>query len=161
MEAIPKWFRIMCYLSVLGSSYLASLNFSSYYNANEADKMREEVSREIEIRFSNLGNVSEEEGDRMFEMVQSDIETNLTVPKYKKHSLFRIIGNLATMLGALLMLRLKRFGYHLYVAGTLFLVFTGFAAIGLGIIGWTFNLFYIFTGIGFTIFYSYNRKLLV
>lgn len=161
MQALPKFFKIICYLSVLGSSYLASLNFSSYYNANEADEMQRQISREIEMRFTqSLIGVSEEEAEKSLKWVQADLEQNLTVPKYKKHSLFRIIGNLITMIGAYLMLRIRSMGYHLYVAGTVFLIISGFTSLGFSLMGWSFNMFYIFAGIAFTIFYTYDRRFL-
>jgi hypothetical protein len=162
MQSLPKIFKVFCYLSVLGSSYLASLNFSSYYNANEVDVMQKEISREIEMRFSqSLNGISEQDADKTLEMVQTDLEQNLTVPKYKKHSLFRIVGNLITMIGAYMMLRLRSFGYHLYIAGTVFLIITGFTSLGFSLMGWSFNMFYILVGFGFGIFYTINRKWLI
>ena len=161
MISTPKWLKIICYLSILGSSYLISLNFSSYTNANEVDNMRTEIMREIEIRFSTaLATASADEKEEMIASFNADLDQNLTVPKYKRHSLFRIVGNFITLFGALLMIRLRKMGYHLYVAGTLFLVFTGFSSMGFGLMGWTFNLFYILVGLVFSLFYTRYRSIL-
>jgi len=152
---MPRFHKLFCYLSILGASYLTALNFSSYTIAEEAERMHNEIIKGVELSFGRMTLPQQEEA---IELLKEDLDNNLTSQKYKSHSLFRIIGNFFKLLGVMMLLRLRKLGFHLFLAGSIFIIITGFITMGTGPIGWSFNMFYIIAGLIFNLFYYSNYK---
>jgi hypothetical protein len=156
---IPIFLKIVCVLSIIGSSFLTALNYSMYTSPGDIAELRENMLKETEksVRLMTAGN-NQEKIEKRLANLKKDVEQNITTAKFKLHSMYRIIGNFLTLLGAMFMLKTKKLGFHLYLAGTLFSVITGFYAFGLGTIGWSFNITYIFAGLIFIPIYLKSLK---
>lgn len=147
--------KILCYLIIIGSSYLVSINISSYLSEDEAETTR----KALKESFANSPILlSDEYADASEELLFNDLDQNLTYRSYKQHALFRVIGNILKLFGGLLLLRFRKLGFHLYLASILFLVLTGFVSLGGGPIGWSFNMLYLSSGFMYGLYFLYNYK---
>lgn len=149
------WHRIICYLTILGSAYLSSVNITSFLSDSEAETTREALKQSFEESPVFLSDAYAEASE---ELLFNDLEENLTYGSYKQHALFRIIGNILKLFGGLLLLRFRKLGFHLYIASIIFLVITGFTSLGTGPIGWSFNMLYLSAGFVFGLYFLYNYK---
>lgn len=106
----------LCILTFIGSGFQLSNQFASYMTAEEQASHPEKV---VEV-FSELvtDDMPESVETLMEEMLQTTLDNN-TVVRIRRYALGMILAGLFTFLGALGMWRLRKWGYHSYLAGTL------------------------------------------
>jgi hypothetical protein len=79
----------------------------------------------------------------------------------RDHSFFAMISNLLTLIGASLMLRLKRNGFRLYLLGTLLGIVTPLLVFGPNnLLGLAYTIYSGFLGLLFVILYASKLKYL-
>ena len=152
MKSISAY-QIIGILLTFFIAFLMASNFGSYHQPAEVHVMRDGLLAELDKQ-AIQNPIVQEATDRY----KNNIETSLTEPRYKQHSLFRIIGNFILLLGVVLLRHQKMIGLHLFIAGSIFIFFTGFYTLWFGIIGWVFNLFYMLWTLGFGLYFYSKRK---
>ena len=131
-------------------------NFGTYSQPDDATIIKEGVLKELENR-----KVDFEDDDLAISAIESykkDIDQRLNIHSFKKLSLYRIIGCIVMLIVVDFFKNEKNIGLHLYFAGGFFTVITGFYAMGGGILGWIFNLWYIMLLLVFGAYFFIKRS---
>lgn len=147
-------FKVFGFLALLITSFLVAVNVTAYQHPDEAIAFKEKLFLELDKqaeRNRHLDGVEE-----TILSFKASIECSLTEGNYRLHSLFRIIGCIVAVIGVSFLRSRKELGLHLFSAGMLFAIFTGFYAFGFSIIGLSFNVVYFLFFL--TIFFFYYTK---
>ena len=152
MEIGSRFIWIRRILTFLFAFMIVS-NYGGYSQPDEVVQLREGMLAQLQ---SEAAQKNDDESMDAINFITAEAELVLIPAIYQKHSLFRMVGSFIVLLGLILLRNLRSIGFHLLVAGVLFLVFTGFYSFGFGIFGWLFNFYYMFLG-AFSIYY-YSRK---
>jgi len=130
-------------------------NFGTYSQPEEANFIKEGILKELE---NSQGDFRDENFTiRGIESYKKDIDQSLNVHSFKELSLYRIMGCLVMLIGVVFLRMKKGIGLHLYFAGGFFTIITGFYAMGGGILGWIFNLWYIMLLLVFGVYFIVKR----
>jgi hypothetical protein len=153
----PDFLTILCVLTFIGSSWGI---FSGLTNYNNADVMAEMSRQMIEQQKEQAMDKAVTAGQKSFmEKMFSGANELMDTVKVKQNSLFSIMSNILTLVGALLMFRLKKTGFGIYVLGIAVFIAAPLVIFGVGNI---FGLFMTFLlgiiGIIFVILYRLNLK---
>ena len=159
MNNLPAYIRVLGVVTAITTSFLVYVNWTMYQTPPDLNQFSEQTLEMLEEQYASNAQVTEEEITENLEMMTEQMNQYFTVPKFKQHSLFRLIGNLVVLFGAVVFLRGRVLGYHMMFAASLFLIVSGFILFGMGVIGWTFNLFYIVSPIiALPLFYRASKK---
>lgn len=145
-------------LTFLVAFFLAS-NLTSYQNPAQINKLRENLLTDLENRMEGMQKL--EGASELQEMYEVDIENTLTERNFKRASMFRFIGLIVVLFGVFVLRKKRSIGLHLFLAGMLFVVVTGFYSYGLGIVGWALNIGYIVFTLVVGLFYYARRGELI
>ncbi len=148
---------VLCVLTFLGSGMGILNSLTNYVNADVLSEIAHEA---IDLTKEKVDEkVASGEGKKLAEKVISGASAMLDPEKLKQNYLLGFISNLVTLGGAILMFRLRKIGFWLYVAGTVVLVATPliiFGASNLLSLGLTLG--FGIVGILFIVLYSLNLK---
>lgn len=156
--ARPTFLTVLCILTFIASAYGIITGISGYRNANISAEMAKPMldSAQQEIRKESADN---ETAAKMADKVISGASELLDPEKIKKNSLFSILANILTLVGAYVMFQLKKYGFWIYLAGTAFGIITPILVYGAS--NWMslgMSALAGFFGIIFAILYSLNLK---
>jgi len=112
----PKFLTILCYLTIFASSYMMLSALSGLSNPEELTKALDKSMDSWQSVFDQALE-SDPKGREQFENAMMDVAAANTSSNMRDNSFFSLVSNLLTMLGAFLMLRLKKNGFRLYVLG--------------------------------------------
>jgi hypothetical protein len=157
----PIGLTILCVLSIIGGSYWLSVSFEGYMNPESIENIQTIWVESIEQsgeHFKELSDSTFAEAKTELDKASDDIKANLTISKFKKVSGFWMFGSFCTIVGAFLMFRRKRLGFHFYVAGSAIMIIGTFLSFGFGYVGWVFNGFNLFFGFLFSFLYWRQLK---
>jgi hypothetical protein len=153
----PKTLTFLCYLTIFASLYMILSSFEGIFNTDQLVKMTEELISEYDamITANNRGSqVIEEFQQALKEISQANNTSNI-----HDYSVFTLIFNGLTLIGAFLMLRLKKNGFKLYALGNLIAIVSSILVFGgdnwLGI---AYAVYHSVTGIIFTTLYALKMK---
>ncbi len=148
----PKFFGVI-FTFIL--AFLIATNISSYQNSEVIEEVRQSAIQQIE---NNPYLADSNEQSKSFrESYILELNDTLTVKKYEKSSLHRIVGNIIAFLGLMLIRFRKSIGLHFVIGGIGFVVFSGFFIFGVSIVGWAINIGYIIL-LGMLLLYYYAIK---
>jgi hypothetical protein len=139
-------------------AYLLVINYSGYTQPDTVVLQREGIITQLETEAAKQKNDTETRDATDY--IKAEAQMVLVPDLYQKHSMYRMVGCLITLIGVVLLRNLKSLGFHLLSAGTIFLIFTGFYSFGFGIFGWLFNLLYLAIGLFSVLYYMGKRELL-
>lgn len=156
----PTFLTVLCILTFIGSGWSIISNISGYLNADVSssfvqetlDSTKKEVDQELKESDSKAG---AELADKML----SGVSEVMNPKNIKKNALYSLLASALTLIGAVLMFRLNKTGFWVYVAGTVvgvaapMMIFGSSNLISLGILA-----FSGFIGILFVVLYSLNLK---
>lgn len=153
----PDFLTILCVLTFIGSTWGI---FSGLTNYNNADVMAEMSRQMIEQQKEEAMDKATTAGQRSFmEKMFSGANDLMDTVKVKQNSLFSIMSNILTLVGAVLMFRLKKTGFGIYVLGIGVFIAAPLVIFGPANI---FGLFMTFllgiVGVVFVILYGLNLK---
>jgi hypothetical protein len=153
----PDFLTILCVLTFIGSSWGILSGLSNY---NNADVMAEMSRKMIEEQKEQAMDKAVTAGQKSFmEKMFSGANELMDTVKVKQNSLFSIMSNVLTLVGAFLMFRLKKTGFGIYVLGIAVFIAAPLVIFGVGNI---FGLFMTFMlgliGVVFVILYRLNIK---
>ncbi|MEY3432423.1 MAG: hypothetical protein RL131_359, partial [Bacteroidota bacterium] len=153
-ELRPRFLTFLCYLTMFASTYMI---FSSI--GGIADP--EAVTRQMNDALSNYEEIingsqpQNEEVEKAMEKIISDISSAIGTSSVKENNIFTLIINTLSLIGAWLMLRLRKIGFHFYLVSNLLAVAAPLLVFGSGnILGYSLAIYYGVTGLLFVILYA-------
>lgn len=112
----PRFLTILCYLTLFASSYMLLSAISGLSNPEELSKTLNKSMESWDTVF-NQALEADPKAREQFEQAMEDVSFANTSSNMRDNSFFSMISNLLTLIGAVLMLRLKKNGFRLYVLG--------------------------------------------
>lgn len=153
----PMFLKVLCILTFIGSGYAIISSAAAYVNADKIAVEMVNAQAKMNDKIQNK-KTSDPGGNAFATKLVNNMAVMANPVNLRKSSIGNIIASVICLLGALLMWRLRKPGFYLYVLGTIigiavpFYVFGGnsFTALSVGFSG--------FIGILFVIFYAMNLK---
>ncbi|HLO80940.1 MAG TPA: hypothetical protein VK166_08280 [Chitinophagaceae bacterium] len=153
----PDFLTVLCVLTFIGSTWGIFSGLTNYNNADVMAEMSRQMIEEQKDKAMDKA-VTADQKSFMNKMFSGANELMDTV-KVKQNSLFSIMSNLLTLIGAVLMFRLKRAGFGIYVLGIAVFIAAPLVIFGLSnIFGWLMTFVLGVIGILFIILYRLNIK---
>jgi len=108
-------------------------NYSSYNDPEQVSLMKDSLYTALEQQQKVYGT---EETAGVYASFKEDISTYLTEYRFKRSSMFKLIGAFIALFGTVLLGRRKKIGAHLFVGGMLFSIIGTFYFHSFGLTGW-------------------------
>lgn len=153
----PKSLTILCYLTIFASLYMILTSFEGIAAPQELAKRMEEVLVEYDKMVSTAN--ADPKTTEAFDKAMSGISLAITSSNMRDYSIFTLIFNVLTLLGAWMMLRLKKNGFRLYLLGNLIAVAS--SALVFGIDNWlglAYTFYHSVSGAVFILLYALKMK---
>jgi hypothetical protein len=153
----PTFLTVLCILTFIGSCYAIVNGTITYFNA---DKVAQKViSAKAEMNDEAHKKNNANSGDNTFAAkVMNNVSVMANPDNLRKASLGNIIASVFCLLGAILMWRLNRTGFYIYVLGTIIGIVVPFYVFGNNFLTALSVGFAAFIGVLFVIFYAMNLK---
>ena len=149
---------VLCVLTFIGSAYGLYQGVTSITNAKKMANMvsaKNDPQKQEEQRKKLQG--QNDKGSKFALKMMDSVKEFTNENKIRQSGIFAIVANLLTLGGALLMWRLNRTGFYLYVAGIITWVVSPFVIYGSGVfIAMLGAAFAFFIGLLFIILYAMN-----
>ncbi len=154
----PRFLTFLCYLTLFASAYMI---FSSLGGISNPEAVEKQMISAMES-YEDLINGSQPpnpEAEKMMETIFSDISSAISVSSVKENNIFTLIINILSLIGAWMMLRLRRLGFHFYLVSTLMAVAAPLLIYGTtNFLGYSLAFYYGITGILFVTLYALKMK---
>ena len=152
----PDFLTVICILTFIGSGFGIINNVTNYLNADVLTEMGKQA---IDQTREKVESESSGEGKKLADQMMSGASAMMDKKKLKQNYLLTVLSNIMTLAGALLMFRLRKSGYWLYVAGIVVLVATPVVIFGTGnLLSMSITMLFAAIGILFIILYSLQLK---
>ncbi|MBX3241243.1 MAG: hypothetical protein KIT80_17170 [Chitinophagaceae bacterium] len=153
----PTFLTVLCILTFIGSGWGIISGFTSYASANLAAGISqtaiEDAQRELENE--EISNAGTKVANEIF----AGMSSVLNPENIRKNAMFSIVSCVLTLLGAVLMFRLSKTGFWLYILGTLVGIAAPFIVYGgTNILTIISSSAIAFIGILFVVLYGLNFK---
>jgi hypothetical protein len=156
----PRLLTVLCYLTMFASSWIMINSLTALMNPEQVSLAFSKELQKIEGQFEQMFKQDPVASERVQDLITSTAVVNSS-SNMRDHSLFSLISNVLTFLGASLMLRLKRNGFRLYFFGTVLGVVTPLLVFGTtNLLGLAYSVYAGFFGLIFTILYASKLKYL-
>ncbi len=152
----PTFLKTLCILTFIYSSFTIITNFATALNPETTYNMIVSKKRIIENP-KNQGSHSKDSSSNFSKKIIATL-SGFTIDKIRQSAIGNIISSLFCFIGAFLMWKLKRFGYYVYIFGTIAAVSIPFYLFGNNFIGEFSTAAAGFFGALFIIFYGMNLK---
>jgi hypothetical protein len=153
----PVFLKVLCMLTFIGSSYGIVNSAITWFNADSINRMMVEKKKEI-IEDVNRKNQKDKEKVNFATRIMSDVSSITTPENLRRSAISNASAAVICLFGAILMWKLKRAGFYLYVLGTLVGIILPFYLLGNNFVTNLQAAFLSFIGILFVIFYAMNLK---
>ena len=154
----PRFLTILCYLTLFASSYMLLSAISGLSNPEELTKALDKSMESWDTVF-NQALQADPKGKEQFEQAMEDVSFANTSSNMRDNSFFSMISNLLTLIGAVLMLRLKKNGFRLYVLGCIIGVVAPVIVFGSGnFLGLSYAMLSGFSSALFILLYAFKLK---
>jgi len=152
----PDFLTVICILTFIGSGFGIINNVTNYLNADVLTEMGKQA---IDQNREKVDSESSGEGKKLADQMMSGASAMMDKKKLKQNYLLTVLSNIMTLAGALLMFRLRKSGYWLYVAGIVVLVATPLVIFGTGnLLSMSITMLFAAIGILFIILYSLQLR---
>jgi hypothetical protein len=154
----PRFLTILCYLTMFASTYMI---FSAFSGLSDPESTVKAMTSSMESWESVLQDAvkTDPSGQTKVDELIGDIASSNTSSNMRDNSFFSLVSNLLTLIGAFLMLRLKKNGFHLYVLGCIIAVVAPLLVFGSdNIMGFSLALMAGMSGALFTLLYALKMK---
>ena len=152
----PDFLTVICILTFIGSGFGIINNVTNYLNADVLTEMGKQA---IDQTREKVDSESSGEGKKLADQMMSGASAMMDKKKLKQNYLLTVLSNIMTLAGALLMFRLRKSGYWLYVAGIVVLVATPVVIFGTGnLLSMSITMLFAAIGILFIILYSLQLR---
>jgi hypothetical protein len=154
----PKFLTFLCYLTIFGSSWIFVQSISSLSNPEQISLEFSKSLSQMQVQFEDAFKQDPATGEKVEQLIENAAAVNST-SNMRDHAFFAMVSNLLTLLGAMLMLRLKKNGFRLYLLGTLISVVAPILVFGgTNLLGLAFAFYAGFFGLIFVILYAVKLK---
>jgi hypothetical protein len=154
----PKFLTFLCYLTIFGSSWVFTQSVSSLMNPEQVSIAFSKNLEEMQDKFEGAFKADPAAGEQVEKLIINAAAAN-SVSNTRDHSVFSMIANILTLIGAALMLRLKRNGFRLYLLGTIISIIAPILVFGgSNLLGLAFAFYSGFFGVIFVILYAVKLK---
>ena len=155
----PTFLTVICILTFIGSSYLIISSAVTYFNADTITNMVVTTKKEMKDDIDkNMAKNKNPEEAAFGTKIMTSMSTMMTPVNLRRSAMANIVASIFCLLGAILMWRLKRAGFYIYVFGTLIGIIMPFYIFGNNFITALQVGFSAFIGLLFVIFYAMNLK---
>ena len=152
----PDFLTVICILTFIGSGFGIINNVTNYLNADVLTEMGKQA---IDQNREKVDSESSGEGKKLADQMMSGASAMMDTKKLKQNYLLTVLSNIMTLAGALLMFRLRKSGYWLYVAGIVVLVATPLVIFGTeNLLSMSITMLFAAIGILFIILYSLQLR---
>lgn len=154
-KKIRPWFlTVLCYLTIFWSSFMLVSALSSLSNLDQAVMMMSQSMDRAQSMFETTMGNDPAAMDKLDELM-GHIRSANTSSNMRDHYVFMVVVSLLTLVGANLMLRLKKNGFRLYVLGNIIGVVAPLLVFGGGnFLGFAYALSGALTGAIFILLYA-------
>jgi hypothetical protein len=149
----PTFLTILCVLTFIASGYGIFDAVSGYTSADMAVEVAKDAMEEAQDKIES----ESEEVPAFISKVFGSISEGLTPENIRNSAIAGGIGNVLTLIGAILMWGLDRKGYFLYIFGSLVLIIAPLIIFE-GFIGAAASGAAVFAGVLFGVLYGVNLK---
>lgn len=154
----PKFLTVLCYLTIFASSYMILASFSGLTDPDAVSKAMSQRLDEWEVVLQKAMQ-SDPDGQQKIERILNEVSSANTNANMRDNSFFSLVSNLLCMIGAFLMLRLKKNGFRLYILGCIIAVVAPLLVFGAdNIMGFSFALMSGLSGVLFILLYALKMK---
>jgi len=152
----PDFLTVICILTFIGSGFGIINSLINYLNADVLTEMGQQA---IDQTKAKVDAESSGEGKKLADEMMSGASAMMDKKKMKQNYLLAVLSNIMTLAGALLMFKLRKTGYWLYVAGIVVFVATPILIFGTSnLLNIGITLLFGAIGIIFIILYSLQLK---
>ncbi|MBM3444142.1 MAG: hypothetical protein FJX83_04060 [Bacteroidetes bacterium] len=156
--SVPWFLRLLCYLTIFGSTYFMFSAISGLFSPEEVSKTMDQAMQSWMTIFEPALK-SDPKAEKDFEAILEDISFANSVSNIRDYSFFSLVANGLTMIGAFLMLRLRKNGFRLYLLGTLIGIISPLLVFGSdNFLGFSYAFMGAIMGILFGILYALKMK---
>lgn len=158
----PTLLTVLCILTFIGSGWLIVGNVWSYSMASQSVKMFSSavVRRQNDSTLQKDSVLRGGQKNRSIfgEKLMGSVSKVMTEENIRKSAIGKIISGLFTLIGALLMWRLRRIGFYLYIGGIVVGLVVPFYLYGNNLLAMGISSFSSFFGLVFIALYALNIK---
>ena len=154
----PRFLTILCYLTIFASTYMI---FSAFSGLSDPESTVKAMNNSMDQWESVLQDAvkNDPSGQSKVDELMGDIASSNTSSNMRDNSFFSLISNLLTIIGAFLMLRLKKNGLRLYILGCIIAVVAPLLVFGSdNIMGFSLALMAGLSGALFILLYALKMK---
>lgn len=159
----PTLLTVLCILSFIGSSWAIATNIWAYTTAAQSAKMVSYLGHRTTIdsmshKDSVMYKIGEKKKSAFGEKMMLSIGKMFTEDTIKKNAIGAIVSAVFTLIGAILMWKLFKVGFYLYIAGVLIGLLVPLYLYGNNIIAVGISAFSGFFGLVFIALYALNIR---
>ena len=154
----PRFLTILCYLTIFVSTYMI---FSAFSGLSDPESTVKAMTNSMESWESVLQEAvkNDPSGQSKVDELMGEIASANTSSNMRDNSFFSLVSNVLTLIGALLMLRLKKNGLRLYILGAIITVVAPVLVFGSdNIMGFSLALMAGLSGALFVLLYALKMK---
>ncbi|MBC7887657.1 MAG: hypothetical protein H7Z13_07190 [Ferruginibacter sp.] len=153
----PTFITVLCILTFIGSGWGLIGGAIQYFSAEKQAQAMTFTKEKASTDIQKMDN--KDEGSKMAEKMVNSMTSAFTVENLKKAGLAAILAAVFCLGGALMMWKLKKTGYYLYIVGTLVGIASPFIIYGSSnIMSIISSVLVGFIGVIFVILYGVNLK---
>ena len=156
----PVFLKVLCILTFIYSTFTILTNFVNVVNPEKAASIISNSQTKIRDSLKNNRRNIKDSNANFSKKVMVTL-SGFSADKIRKSAIGNIVTSLLCILGALLMWKLRRVGYYIYMAGIIVSVAVPVYLFGNNIIGTFMIASAAFFGLIFIIFYGMNFKSMV
>jgi hypothetical protein len=158
---------VLCILTFVGSGFLLCTNIYGYFTAKQSAQqmqLMQKMTQNDSIFAPQKGksapkdSVAEKQSQAFAKKIFSSVASSFTEDNLKKNALGAIVAAILCISGAILMFRINKKGYFLYLAGTLLGIAIPLMLYGSNFMGILGSVVSGFFGLVFCILYGVNLK---
>lgn len=153
--ARPTFLTVLCILTFIGSGWGIISGITGYLSADATSGITQAAMQDAREQLEDEDNPAANLTEKIF----SGTSEMMVPANLKKNAVMGMIASIFTLLGGVLMFKLKKNGYYSYILGTLIGIAAPFVAFGTGnIIAIASSSMVALFGIAFVILYGLNFK---
>ncbi len=159
----PTLLNVLCILTFIGSSWTIITNTWAYTTAAHSAKLfsyagKRMTADSLNKKDSVAYEIGKKKRSAFGEKMMISFSKMLTESSIKKNAIGGIVSAVFTLLGAIIMWRLSRIGFYLYISGVIIGIMVPFYIYGNNLIAVGFSAFSSFFGLVFIALYALNFK---
>lgn len=159
----PTLLNVLCILTFIGSSWAILANIWAYTTAAQSAKMVSYASNRMESdslskKDSIVYEIGKKKQSKFGEKMMFSFSKMFTESAIKKNAIGAIFSAVFTLLGAIIMWRLRRIGFYLYITGVIIGIIVPFYLYGNNLVAVGISAFSSFFGLVFIALYALNLK---